>query len=183
MIINENLLFNCFPAILILSNLAKINRKMRNRNIIRFLIFIYGIVGSVTVYYISTPEIRFQTAFEWFVLYSIGFHWFFEKFIGYIQKKVNKAYDKLDEMKGLIYTKEENEYAKKITEKISAFFYLQVGIIVLIIDVFLISGKILKQNSGLLYISIYNYFMAGLSFLGVYKIYTKTENTCNHGEL
>lgn len=120
MIINENLLFNCFPAILILSNLAKINRKMRNRNIIRFLIFIYGIVGSVTVYYISTSEIRFQTAFEWFVLYSIGFHWFFEKFIGYIQKKVNKAYDKLDEMKGLIYTKEENEYAKKITEKISA---------------------------------------------------------------
>lgn len=169
-ILNDNFIYNCFPAILILSNLSKINRKINCKKILRYIVFLYGLIGSVYLYSVLPREIRLQTSFEWFMLYSVGFYLFFEKALGNLYKKIDLHYDRVEKNKGLNYTQEENEYAALITEKIIAKFYLLAGIIVMTIDLLL---YVTTKSNGLFPISIYNYLIAALSFFGVYLVYTK----------
>lgn len=167
-IMNDSLRGNCFPIIITLLNLANINSKSRNKNYIIAGTFIYGIIGCFVLYRTFPDEIGLQVAFEWVMLYSVGYFPFFEKFHGKLFKRVDKYYEEKENAQGLHYSKEERVYSELATEKITANGNLLFGIILLIIIISPWFDKFLSASSELYYLAKYNFIIASLSCFGIY---------------
>lgn len=176
-IMNESLRCNCLPIVITLLNLADINSKSRNKKIIRIGAFIHGVIGCFVLCKAIPGEIGLQAAFEWVMLYSVGYIPFFELFHGKLFKRVDKHYEKKEKLQGLNYSEEERHYSELAAEKITSFGNLISGIIILIITISPIFDKLIATSSDLYYLAKYNFILAALSCFGLYikkKIRTKS---------
>lgn len=166
-IMNENLRGICFPIVVTLMNLANINARSTKKIIIRLGTFFYGLIGGFLIYNAKTMpnEIRLQTIFEWVMLFSVGYYPFFECFLGKLYKSSNKKFEKKH---GLNYTKEEIANSELITDDITSFVNLIMGVIILFITVSPIFTRIISKSSCLYHLSMYNYIISALSCFGLF---------------
>ena len=71
---NINLIGNCIPIVFTILNLQYATELTGKKKLLCILSFIYSIIGSITIVLLNSNNK--QAAFEWLVLYSIGFLFF-----------------------------------------------------------------------------------------------------------
>lgn len=164
---NESLRFNCFPIVITLLNLANINSKSKNKSIIRVLALIHGIIGGFVLWKLLPDEMGGQVAFEWVMLYSVGYIPFFELFLEKLYNKVDKYIEKKEKTQGLIYSEEEKRYSETVTDRITSFGNLVTGGIIFTITVSPIFDTFIDTSSDLYGLAKYNFILSALSCFGL----------------
>lgn len=174
---NASLRCNCLPIVIILLNLASMNANFRNKKIIRIGAFIHGVIGCFVICIAIPGETGLQAAFEWVMLYSVGYIPFFELFHGKLFRKIDQHYEKKEEMNGFHYSEEERHYSELVAERITAYGALIFGIGILLITILPVFDRLIATSRDLYFLAKYNYILAALSCFGIYiqnKIRTKS---------
>lgn len=77
---NLNIIGNCVPIVFTILNFQYANELKEKKSVIRISSVIYGVAGSFMIVLLNSSNK--QAAFEWFLLYSVGFF-----FLEFMRKK------------------------------------------------------------------------------------------------